>query len=241
MNEELLYKLYDAYDYLYIHDGYLDLINKFENDTEACKQKYLRIKNEKTSYFFIYIMIFFTAVIMLMIGGLISTQINFPLLVPILIGIIIFAFICANRFIKSKKKEPENKATEFWNTIGSPTCIENNTKIDKIKDELRIFNHENSHTIDFLPEDYQDDITVVGYLIHVIKNGMADSMKEALNLYVEQKHRWEVEATMRGMANSMEMHNREMEAYMSEISAQQRITNSRLADIEMLTFLDYIN
>lgn len=46
---------------------------------------------------------------------------------------------------------------------------------------------------------------------------------------------------MRGMAKSMELHNREIESYMSEISAQQRITNSRLTDIEMLMLLGYIN
>lgn len=100
---------------------------------------------------------------------------------------------------------------------------------------MYIFVHQHSYRTE------TNNIEAVSYMIHVIKNGLADSLKEALNLYIEQKHRWEVEATMRGMARTIEMHNQEMEAYMSEISAQQRMMNSRLADIEMLTFLDYIN
>lgn len=66
-------------------------------------------------------------------------------------------------------------------------------------------------------------------------------MKEALQLYTEQQHRWKMKSAMRGVAESLELHNREMASYMSEISEQQHITNSRLADIEFLTFLDYVN
>ncbi len=241
MKEELLEKLYDAYDYLYVYNGYTDLIQKFQKDTEACKQKYLRIKKEKIHTAPIYLVIFFATVMMLMIGGLIASQIeNYIIVYLIILGAIV-VFFGARKYSKKQKSEPEKKATEFWNSVGSPTCVENNVKIRKINDELKKFTLENHYCIEFLPLDYRDDIGVVSYMIHTIENGLAESMKEALHLYIEQKHRWEMEATMRGMAESMELHNREMESYMREISAQQRITNSRLADIEMLTFLDYIN
>lgn len=241
MKEELLKKLYDAYDYVYIYDGYTELIQKFQKDTEACKQKYLRIKNENTQTVPIYLVIFFAAVMMLMIGGLIASQMNNYIIVYVIIFGVIAAFYKASKYSANKKKEPEKKAMEFWNSVGSPTCVENNAKISKINDELKEFSSQNNHCIEFLPVDYRDDIMAISYMIHTIENGLAESIKEALHLYIEQKHRWEMEATMRGMAQTMELHNREMESYMSEISAQQRITNSRLADIEMLTFLDYIN
>lgn len=241
MKEDLLKKLYDAYDYLYIHNGYTDLIQQFQKDTEACKQKYLRIKSEKPQTTQIYLVIFFAAVVMLMIGGLIAGQMDNYAIVYITFACIIVAFCGAGKYSKNKKREPEKKATEFWKSVGSPTCVENNEKINKINDELKEFSLENKHVIEFLPVDYRDDIMAISYMIHTIENELAESIKEALHLYIDQKHRWEMEATMRGMAESMEIHNREMESYMSEISAQQRITNSRLADIEMLTFLDYIN
>lgn len=241
MREELLSNLYDAYDYLYICDEYTELIKDFERDTESCKQMYLRIKNENVSTFHIYLMIFFATVMLLIIGGLIAGMTNNYFIVFLIIAGAIFALFGANRYSRKMKKEPEKKATEFWNSIGSQTCVENDEKISKIRAELDNFCEKNDKCVEFLPVDYRDDRAVVSYMIHTIENGMADSIKEALNLYMEQKHRWEMEAAMRGMANAMENHNREMEAYMSEISQQQRVTNSRLADIEMLTFLDYIN
>ncbi len=242
MNEQLLNNLYDAYDFLYVDNEYTELISQFENDTESCKQKYLRIKNEKAVVFPIYLAALYAVIVLFLLGGLLTSQ---PGILPVF-GIIMFVIgimvlIAAFRIAKNRKKTPEKKAMEFWNSIGSPTCIENESKVIQIKDELSVFRLKNRKVIEFLPEDYQEDILAVSYMIHVIKNGLADSLKEALHLYIEQKHRWEVEATMHGMARSMELHNQEMEAYMSEISAQQRITNSRLADIEMLTFLDYIN
>lgn len=241
MKEELLGKLYDAYDYLYICNGYEDLMQKFHKDTEACKQKYLRIKGEQVHTTHIYMMIFMVTVVCLIIGGLIADQLNNYFIVYLILAGAVVAFIGANRYSRIKKSEPEKKATEFWNAIGSKTCAENNAKINKLNSELNSFSNENIHSLEFLPVDYREDIMAVSYMIHTIENGMADTVKEALHLYIEQKHRWEMEAAMHGIAESMEYHNREMESYMSEISAQQRITNSRLADIEMLTFLDYIN
>ncbi len=242
MNEELLNSLYDAYDFLHVDGEYRELIDRFESDTESCKEKYLRMKNEKAIVFPIYLAAFYAALVMFIIGGLLTSQpglFSFVGIILFVVGIVVL--ISARGIAKKRKKNPEKKAMDFWEKIGSPTCIENESKIVKIKDELKRFRIKNGTVIDFLPEDYQDDIQAVGYMIHVIKNGLADTLKEALQLFVEQKHRWEMEATVHGMARSMEMHNREMEAYMSEISAQQRITNSRLADIEMLTFLDYVN
>lgn len=242
MNEELLNNLYDAYDFLHIDSEYRELIERFERDTEGCRAKYLRIKNEKVTVFPIYLGAFYGAMVMFIMGGLLTSQGE----IGSMIGIILFAIGVLVLFIsraiaKKQKKVPENKAAEFWEKVGSPTCVENEAKIAKIEDELLQFRDKNKAVIKFLPEDYQEDIQAVGYMIHVIKNGLADTLKEALQLFNEQKHRWKMEEAMHGMAKNMEMHNQEMEAYMSEISAQQRIANSRLADIEMLTFLDYVN
>lgn len=241
MNIELLNNLYDAYDFLYVDNEYSELIDKFENDTESCKEKYLRMKNEKAVVFPVYLAAFYAAMVLFIIGGLLTSQPGIlSVFGTVMLGIGVFVIIVAVRIAKQRKKMPEKKALDFWNSVGSQTCIENETKITKIKNELAKFRAKNEKVIDFLPEDYQD-IYAVGYMIHVIKNGLADTIKEALKLYTEQKHRWEMESAVHGMARAMELHNREMETYMSEISAQQRITNSRLADIEFLTFLDYMD
>lgn len=235
---ELLDNLYDAYDFLYVKQEYNELIDKFEKDTESCKSKYLRMKNEKPPLPVGYWLAFFSGAALLFSGGLkVIYGLNFGR-VTIFAGI--FVIIAARMIAKNKKKQPEKNAADFWNKVGSPTCIENDAKIAQIENELEEFSVKNYKVLDFLPKDYRD-IYAVGYMIHVIKNGLADNMKEALNLYTEQQHRWKMESAMRGMAQSVELHNREMASYMSEISEQQRITNSRLADIELLTFLDYVN
>lgn len=46
---------------------------------------------------------------------------------------------------------------EFWNSVGSPTCIENNSKIKRIHEELQEFHNENKHVLDFMPEDYRNN------------------------------------------------------------------------------------
>lgn len=238
---ELLNNLYDAYDFLYIDSEYRELIAKFEKDTESCKEKYLRLKNEKAVVFPVYLGAFYAAMVLFILGGLLTSQPGlFPIFgVAMLCGGVV-VLIAAGKIAKQRKKVPEKKALDFWNNTGSQTCIENEAKIVEIENEFEEFRIKNGKVLDFLPEDYQD-IYAVAYMIHVIKNGLADNIKEALHLYTEQKHRWEMESAMHGMAETMKLHNREMESYMSEISAQQRITNSRLADIEFLTFLDYVN
>lgn len=238
---ELLDNLYDAYDFLYVKQKYNEQIDRFEKDTESCKSKYLRMKNEKPVLFPVYAGSFYGAAVLFILGGLMMSQkgILSVIGVAMMCGGVL-TVIAARMIAKNKKKQPEKNAADFWNEVGSPTCIENNAKIAQMENELKEFYSKNYKVLDFLPEDYQD-IYAVGYMIHVIKNGLADNIKEALQLYTEQQHRWEMESAMRGMAQSMELHNREMASYMSEISEQQRITNSRLADIELLTFLDYVN
>lgn len=238
---ELLDNLYDAYDFLYVKQEYNERIDKFEKDTQSCKNKYLRIKNEKPALIPIYAGAFYGAMVLFILGGLMMSQggILSVIGVAMMCGGVL-TVIAARMIAKNKKKQPEKDAADFWDKVGSPTCIENESKITQIKTELKEFSAKNYKVLDFLPEDYRD-IYAVGYMIHVIKNRLADNIKEALNLYTEQKHRWEMENAVHGMAQSMELHNREMASYMSEISEQQRITNSRLADIELLTFLDYVN
>ncbi len=241
MNEELVMQLNDACDFLYIWDSYEGLISSIRRDTESCKAKYLRIKNEKVSSAAIYLTIFFVSVIMLMFAGLISGQIGSYFLVFIAFAVIAIALVMANKYTKKLKLQPQKRADEFWNTIGSPTCVENKQKIEILQGELNKFIEDNKHVIEFLPEDYRHNTSAVEYVFSAIKNGLAGSIKEALNLYNEKLHRDRMEQSLKDMADTMQRHQTEISEHMSEIEYQNRIANTHLRNIENLTILNYLN
>lgn len=242
MESQLIDELYDAWEYLNICERYKDLVNQYEENTESCKQKYLRIKGEKVHTAHIYLGIFYVSAVVLIMGSLIATQIKNPyagsIIEVVIIAGIIAAIVVAKQYIARKKRKPEKNAMEFWDSVGSPTCVKNEETIEKIKKELYDFSNANSKVTELLPPDYKNDMDAVSYMIYTVENGLASSVPEALKLYIEQKHRWEMEAAIHGMAETMQRHNSEMMEYMDKISAEQRITNSRLADIEMLTFFN---
>ena len=92
-----------------------------------------------------------------------------------------------------------------------------------------------------MPFNIRYDYNAVSYVEDAISNGKADTIKEAMQLYDNHLHQIKMQVTMQNMANSMYAHNQAMEAYMSDVVEQQKITNSKLSDIENWTFLDYMN
>lgn len=54
--------------------------------------------------------------------------------------------------------------------------------------------------IDFIPKEYQYGIAI-DFFYKVLNNGRADSLKECMNLYEEQIHRWKLESNIASMKN----------------------------------------
>lgn len=83
-----------------------------------------------------------------------------------------------------------------------------------------------------VPQSYANP-TCVGNIYGYLVNGRADSLKEALNLFEEEQHRWRVEENQRQM----------YEEYQQELQAMQSMQanlEQRLADAEWQAKLAYI-
>lgn len=75
--------------------------------------------------------------------------------------------------------------------------------------------------ISFIPKQYQYE-TAISFFCMVIENGRAEALKECLNLYEEQLHRWKVEQSMYQISQAQFALN-------ARINAVQR--EARMADI----------
>jgi len=89
------------------------------------------------------------------------------------------------------------------------------------------FAEENRYLLDVIPQQYRN-LQATSYILVAVKNGRADTLKEAINLYEEQLHRWRLESAARQSAEAQEYLARAVE----ELSAQQEETNERLRYIQ---------
>ena len=104
---------------------------------------------------------------------------------PCLIGVALLASIPMSKFTLAKKVEAEYQATK---EINDRNIVKLEVEIQKIQEDLKEYMRQNQHKLSFIPEDYQD-IQAVSFMIRVVHNLRADSLKEALNLYdLELKH-----------------------------------------------------
>ena len=71
-------------------------------------------------------------------------------------------------------------------------------QIKEIKSDMEELIIKNIDVISIIPEQYRYPLAT-NYIYEVLSNGRADSMKEALNLYEEQLHRWKMENQMQVM------------------------------------------
>ena len=153
------------------------------------------------------------------------------------ISIPISAPISAMIYWRSYKKKHADKATQYWKEVATPAIQKIRQQIREIEDERDRFLNEYAYVLDFLPEDYRD-VMAVGYMEECIRNLRADTLKEAINLYEEQKHRWTLENLSQQMLAETELHNQIMQAGFKAIYDEQRRTTAMATNIRNLTLFN---
>ncbi|MDR2022098.1 MAG: hypothetical protein LBQ71_02325 [Hungatella sp.] len=92
----------------------------------------------------------------------------------------------------------------FW---GGKSAKKDLTKAIGLRDEIkkRMDNlvQEKKEIISIIPEQYRYPLAAK-YFVEVLENGRADSLKEAMNLYEEQLHRWKMESKMDRMLKNQQ-------------------------------------
>ncbi len=110
---------------------------------------------------------------------------------------------------KKYKKAEENKRTKI---------AEMDAQIKQIDDDIDLFYAKNYDILQVLPPDYRYAMAS-NYILSVLINRRADSIKEAVNLYETQLHQWR------------------MENYQNQILNQQIQTNIHLCGLDVAMLL----
>lgn len=99
---------------------------------------------------------------------------------PIAIIFFFLMFFIQSRHTKKTKKYYDKKISGIQ------------AEINLLQSETQFIYESNSHLFSFIPEYYRYPIAIT-YFYQALINGRADSLKEAINLFEEQLHRWKIE------------------------------------------------
>lgn len=150
--------------------------------------------------------------------------------VPMIIGYFL-------RFMGKKLESANEKAyKDRLSAEVKPIADEANKNIAIIKAAMNDFISKNARYIEMIPEKYRN-LEAVSYMYLAVCNGRADTLKEVINLYEEQLHRWRLEASAQQAAEAQEF----TAMALDELNRQQAKTNNHLQTIEYLEYLNYLN
>lgn len=228
MNEELFDNLYNASEYFRISNIYEQIKERYMNDQLDAINKYADMKQRKASALLPNVLCMICSVVPLTIG--IAGE-GFGTKFMLMIGLfMLIGFPLINTFrCKALTQRYQKEADDWWQAEGGYISAEDEQNYERAQKELDAFQESNKHILEFIPPRYRN-YTAVLFMAHAVGNCRADSLKEAINLYEEQLHRWELEQAAQSIAN----YNAQIQENLSDIYAQQVRTNSTLQNIEAL-------
>lgn len=84
---------------------------------------------------------------------------------------------------------------------------------DELRGKIKDLLHEKEKIINIVPQKYRY-LLAVNFFVEVLENGRADSMKEAMNLFEEQLHRWKMESKMEQVLKNQQAEGNALWAYL---------------------------
>lgn len=226
MNEKLFDDLYNASEYFRISNIYEQIKERYMNDELDAHNKYTDMKQRKESPLLPNaISIIFGLFILLICTAVEGSGAAFFLLIGVFLTVG-FPLINSGR-CKKVTERYQKEADDWWYAEGGYITAEDEKNYEKAQRELDAFQTSNQHVLEFLPPRYRNYLATQ-YMALAVANCRADSLKEAINLYEEQLHRWELEQT----AQSIAAYNAQIEENLANIYAQQVRTNRTLQNME---------
>lgn len=171
-----------------------------------------------TQYFLWGLLVIFCGFIsFVMVGGVVL-----PFLMPpenlkvdylfklALIGTALTGIIYTIIFIVRAKKKKKKNNEFIEQTIAAEISMKNQqvSTIQWCQEELK--------KVDFIPKEYQYGIAM-DFFYAVLNNGRAENLKDCMNLYEEQVHRWKMERSMTNFQNMQAVQNARMNAMEREL------------------------
>ena len=90
-----------------------------------------------------------------------------------------------------------------------------------------------------LPASYRD-LPAASYFLTAVRDGRADDMKEAMNLYEQQLHNWKMEKAFEDMTKLQKYQNQFISDALNEIQRNQEVIHSDLSAIMTMQAVDLI-
>ena len=128
------------------------------------------------------------------------------------------------------------EAEKYFEEVCCPIEQECSNNIQNLTNERNEFVNANKHILQFLPEEYRNATAVI-YMEQAVRNCRADSLKEVINLYEDQLHKWKIEQQNQELLDQQALQNyllEEQRDAMDRMRREQRSTNTALAGIEAL-------
>lgn len=150
-------------------------------------------------------------------------------------GIVFIVSLFVAIISKSRKNQIIRMCDDEYETQIKPQIDESQSNLDSLRKNLTTFAQDNHHVVEFLPATYRNP-QATSFMLLAVSNGRADTLKEAINLYEEQLHRWKLEQYARQGAEAQEY----CALAMDELNSRQAQTNAHLQAIEIMQFVNFI-
>ena len=238
--ENLHGHLIQACEYYAMIDRYDDAIGNIMDENIALEDDYKKIEHKgfgaapgMITIIFIGVFSFLFSVISLsMIDSSLAAFISIFIILPLTVGcVLIYKLV----YCRARTKEIQQKARQEWYKKYGNIKANNEKAIDHLIDESGNFARENLNVLDFLPDIYRTQLAAA-FMERVVRTGRADTLKEAINLFEEQLHRWTLEEQGRQLLQQKELQTIMLQDQLTSILHEQRKVSNSLQNIEALEF-----
>ena len=233
------YAMLDRYEYAV--GKLMDKNNALDKDYESIKHQGFRAVPGVLIIIFSGVFLFFAAIICCVVAtvdtpyeelGTALGTVSGMLVAMLTVGAVL---IYKLGFCRARTKKIQQKLQQEWRAKNGPIKAQNEKAIDQLMTECCTFSEENCDVLNFLPDGYRSQLAVA-FMERVVRNRRADTLKEAINLYEEQLHRWTLENQGRKMLQQKELQTAMIRDQLTSILQEQRRASNSLQNLEAMEF-----
>ncbi|MBE6801813.1 MAG: hypothetical protein E7530_02890 [Ruminococcaceae bacterium] len=149
---------------------------------------------------------------------------------------IVFGIKIYRRTICKKKNDKlQAEAQKYYDEVFIPVANQDEKKYNAIIEDKEKYIAYYKPLLCIIPSDYLK-YRAVTFFEEVVRTGRADTLKEAMNLYEEQVHRWNLEAQGERMIQQQHYDNLMMQIQLCDIEIAQSKNAATLRSIESMEF-----
>ena len=238
MNQPLYTDLLNAALVLVAQKNNRTKIQELKNEIAERSQTYKLLVNDKPSgpkgkkgwgiVLLIISMFWLTYVVPVTSVGILFYLISVPIAIVVnLCGglLVTIAGVSKSKLLKEHKEVVEDIREQNEDQTQADLA-----EIERLEADIATLQEGANELLAFLPETYHN-AEAACYMLLAVKDGRADTLKEAMNLYEEQLHRWNMEKLAANSARMQQIYMESMQSAMREIADHQEQIQGQLSAI----------